>query len=89
MTKKILNKKNTIGALAANVASKPLDTRDPLELAQPANDTFWDELIACIKIHKDIFTQSDFYISIITQKVPALPRTFRRYFAGCLACPTS
>jgi len=88
MTKKILNKKNTIGALAAEIVAKPLDTRDPIELAEPAKKTVWDEIQECIDVHKRIFIQSDFYIVIIIQKVPALPRTFRRYFAGVLACPT-
>lgn len=80
--------KKTIGALSQEAASKPLETRDPIELARQNEADYINNLLECIKTHKNLFSEPCFYIVVITKQEPILKNVFRNLFAGTLACPT-
>jgi hypothetical protein len=81
-------KRPTVGKIATDLAQKKPDTLSPIEQMQEQLTDYDKNIMECIATNKKQFTNTDFYVVVITKKEPLLQNVIRHYFTGRLSCPT-
>lgn len=76
-----------LGKISADLARKTPDSRDPIELQRAMCKDYDDQLMDCIKTHKQEFMQ-DFYVVVHFVGEKLYPNVVRNYFMGRKSCPT-
>lgn len=67
---------------------KPLETRDPIELARANEKGYMQELWETVANGKKLFPQQDFFINVLLKQEILLRIVYRSIFAVAVDCPT-
>ncbi len=82
-----MTKKKTVGAIALDLLSKPLETTNPIEQMSEQLSDYEKEFYICLEGGKKEFA-GDFYVVVITKKERLMVNVLRNYFVRRASCPT-
>lgn len=77
----------TVGAIALDLMSKPLETNSPIEQMKEQLSDYEREFFVCFNAGRSSYF-GDFYVVVITKKEPLMQNVLRNYFFHRLSCPT-
>jgi len=80
--------RETVGKIATDLASKTLETRDPIEIERELHKDYEKNVLECIERGKKDFINTDFFVVVITKKEPLMQNVLRHYYFPRLSCPT-
>lgn len=79
--------RKNVGAYSQELAVKPLDTRDPIELERAMQKDYLKNVIECIARSKSNFPD-DFFVVVLTKRERLMQNVIRLYFVARQSCPT-
>lgn len=83
-----MTKKTTAGALGLQIASKPKESRDPIELAEPREKIYLRKLWEHVEDAKKRYVQQDFFIVVITRQEHLIKDCYQDLHSDFPECPT-
>lgn len=82
-----MTKRKTVGSVALDLMSKPLETTNATEQMQEQLMDYEKNFYECLEEGKKKY-KANFFIVVITKKEPLMQNVLRNYFFSRLTCPT-
>lgn len=79
--------RKNVGAYSQELATKSLDTRDPIELERAMQKDYLKNVVECIARSKANYPD-DFFVVVLTKRERLMQNVLRLYFVARQSCPT-